>query len=64
MKIITVYYEDYYIPEHNAAMRYIMNNLNGATVLEDTDTATRLEVTSEALKVIEILESADCIYYE
>lgn len=64
MKIITVFYEEYYTEEHNAAMRYIMNNLSGATVIQDTETATRLEVTEEALKAIEALCGADCLYFE
>lgn len=64
MKIITVFYEEYYTSEHNAAMRYIMNNLNGAKVIQDTETATRLEVTEEALKAIEALCGADCLYFE
>lgn len=64
MKIITVFYEDYYTETHNKAMRYLMNNLNGTTVLQDTETATRLEVTEEAYAAIEALSGADCLYFE
>lgn len=64
MKIITVFYQDYYTEQHNKAMRYLMNNLNGATVLQDTEIATRLEVTEEALAAIDALCGADCLYFE
>lgn len=64
MKIITVFYQEYYTEQHNKAMQYIMNNLGGATVIQDTETATRLEVTEEALKAIEALCGADCLYFE
>lgn len=64
MKIITVFYKDCYTEEHNAAMHYMVNNLGGATVIQDTETATRLELTEEALKVIKALEDADCLYFE
>lgn len=64
MKIITVFYQDYYTEQHNKAMRYLMNNLNGATVLQDTETATRLEVTEGALAAIDALCGADCLYFE
>ena len=64
MKIITVFYEDCYTEEHNAAMRYMVNNLGGATVIQDTETATRLEITEDALKVIKALANADCLCFE
>lgn len=64
MKIITVFYDNYYTKEHNAAMRYMVNNLGGATVIQDTETATRLEITEEALKVIKALANADCLCFE
>lgn len=64
MKIITVFYDNYYTKEHNAAMHYMVNNLGGATVIQDTETATRLEITEEALKVIEALANTDCLCFE
>lgn len=64
MKIITVFYQDYYTEQHNKAMRYLMNNLFGTTVLQDTETATRLRVTDKAFEVIDALCGADCLYFE
>lgn len=65
MKTITIFYQDYYTEKHNTAMRYLVNNLKGATVIQDTETATMLTITdSNAMAVIEALEDADCLYFE
>lgn len=64
MHNITVFYLDDYTKEHNAAMKYIINNLKGVEVVQDTENATSIKVTDEALTAIDRLAIADCLYWE
>lgn len=64
MENMTIFFYGEYYEEFNNAMRYIVNNLNGVTVLQCTETMARLEVTEEARKVIHALWIADCFSYE
>ena len=63
-KTIIVFYPDYYTKEHNQAIKWLVHNLRGVTVLQDAETASLINVTKEAYNVIERLNVADCLYFE
>lgn len=70
--IYTIYFPNYYTPEHNKAMEYLVTNLKGLEYyMEGTDVDKGRFVKMlphpdypEAIDALVALQNADCIYLE